>query len=418
MNGRGLLVDVDMKGVRGVVDRTHLVFDPAIDPRSYKHKYTPGDFELDHFKLEDLLVTVYQPDEFRPFHISIFNCDLPQLRKRWLFYDFLSANNVSGSYDDSLFTLHPRQTHGPVTGQVDSQDGTTYPWKRTSRFRIDGLKFDHLNRGYEGPLSWIVSGNVDIIADIHFPEDSAEGISKFMHDMMEKMESSITTRREKLTNMMSAQDLSYENLSGIIGAAVGLTDDESSVMSTITLDDGSYPAAVINEDNLPTLEDSINTTTPRSQAVTASSRTDAPTKPTATSITSSITSDQSNDRKFTMIDLHLEMNDTRAAIPLFTQDLSYKNNALMRPIIAYINSQRTIIPINCRLVKRVKEFDGSWTLFDSGLMEDLSAEVYDAFVKDIADADIKKRRIRAVGLWSLQVFMNAFLAAMAGTMIA
>ena len=40
------------------------------------------------------------------------------------------------------------------------------------------------------------------------------------------------------------------------------------------------------------------------------------------------------------------------------------------------------------------------------------------FVKDIADADIKKRRIRAVGLWSLQVFMNAFLAAMAGTMIA
>ncbi|KAF3906231.1 hypothetical protein ABW20_dc0101891 [Dactylellina cionopaga] len=424
MNGRGLLVDVDMKGVRGVVDRTHLTFDPKIDPRSHKHIYAPGDFELDHFKLEDLLVTVYQPGGFRPFHVSIFSCDLPQLRKRWLFYDFLSANHVSGSYDDSLFTLHPRQTHGPVnqvSGQIDAQEGTVYPWKKTTRFRIDGLRFDHLNRGYEGPLSWIAAGNLDIIADIHFPEDSAEGISKFMHDMMEKMEISITARREKLTNMISGTDgLSYENISGIIGAAVGLTEDDDPVVNTMILeDDGSYTTGLLHEEeNLQTFDHAVNdATTPRSMS-SGTNRAESATvtaKPTVASIHSEQSSD---DRKFMMIDLHLEMNDTRAAIPLFTQDLSYKNNALMRPIIAYINSQRTIIPINCRMVKRVKEFDGSWTLFDSGLMDDLSAEVYDAFVRDIADADIKKRRIRAVGLWSLQVFMNAFLAAMAGTMIA
>ncbi|EPS42708.1 hypothetical protein H072_3341 [Dactylellina haptotyla CBS 200.50] len=412
MNGRGLLVDVDMKGVRGVVDRTHLRFDPDVDPRSYRHKHAPGDFELDHFKLEDLLVTVYQTGGFRPFHVSIFSCDLPQLRKRWLFYDFLSANHVSGSYDDSLFTLHPRQTHGPVnpvSGQIDAQEGAIYPWKKTSRFRIDGLRFDHLNRGYEGPLSWIVSGNLDIIADIHFPEDSAEGISKFMHDMMEKMETSITARREKLTDMISGTDgLSYENISGIIGAAVGLTEGDGAVANAMALeDDGNYTTAILHDDLFDDLGNTLRSTNMADTSVVS--------KPT----TASIQMDQASDnQKFMMIDLHLEMNDTRAAIPLFTQDLSYKNNALMRPIIAYINSQRTIIPINCRMVKRVTEFDGSWTLFDSGLMDDLSSEVYDAFVKDIADADIKKRRIRAVGLWSLQVFMNAFLAAMAGTMIA
>ncbi|KAK6507039.1 Mitochondrial distribution and morphology protein 31, mitochondrial precursor [Arthrobotrys musiformis] len=400
MNGRGLLVDVDMKGVRGIIDRTHLRFDEDVDPRSYRHKYAPGDFELDHFKLEDLLVTVYQPGGFRPFHVSIFSCDLPVLRKRWLFYDFLSANHVSGSYDDSLFTLHPRQSHGitatTTTGVGEGGQEGVYPWKRTSRFRIDGLRFDHLNRGYEGPLSWIVAGNLDIIADVHFPEDSADGIGKFMHDVMEKMEVGIKNRREKVEGLVRERDLSVESVTGIIGAAVGLNGGEEGGRNVVGEEEGYAMTEEVLE--------AVNT--PGEGGITTAAL------ETSTSLLSS------DDRKFMMIDLHLEMNDTRAAIPLFTRDLSYSNNALMRPIIAYINSQRTIIPINCRMVKRVKEFDGSWTVFDSGLMDDLSAEVYDAFVKDVADADIKKRRIRAVGLWSLQVFMNAFLAAMAGTMIA
>ncbi|KAF3083021.1 Mitochondrial distribution and morphology protein 31, mitochondrial precursor [Orbilia oligospora] len=428
MNGRGLLVDVDMKGVRGIIDRTHLQFDEDVDPRSYRHKYAPGDFELDHFKLEDLLVTVYQPGGFRPFHVSIFSCDLPVLRKRWLFYDFLSANHVSGSYDDSLFTLHPRQSHGTTAattttaavGDVDEGREGVYPWKRTSRFRIDGLRFDHLNRGYEGPLSWIVAGNLDIIADIHFPEDSADGIGKFMHDVMEKMEAGIKTRREKVEGLVRERDLSVESVTGIIGAAVGLNgnEEEGRLMANVVgLEDESYPTGMAKEEVI----EAVNTSRDENNAITTTTTTTNTNTAAVTTGSESLsksTSLSSNDRKFMMIDLHLEMNDTRAAIPLFTQDLSYSNNALMRPIIAYINSQRTIIPINCRMVKRVKEFDGSWTLFDSGLMDDLSAEVYDAFVKDIADADIKKRRIRAVGLWSLQVFMNAFLAAMAGTMIA
>lgn len=71
----------------------------------------------------------------------------------------------------------------------------------------------------------------------------------------------------------------------------------------------------------------------------------------------------------------MHLNNVRAVVPIFTRDLSYINNALIRPIVAYINSKRTFIPINCRLVKRVGDFDGSWTVFDSGLMDDLSAAV-------------------------------------------
>ena len=87
------------------------------------------------------------------------------------------------------------------------------------------------------------------------------------------------------------------------------------------------------------------------------------------------TSVSDDDKRILVMDLRVHLNDIRAAVPIFTKDLSYVNNALVRPIVAYMNSRRTLIPINCRVVKRTSEFDGSWTIFDSGLMDDLSAEV-------------------------------------------
>jgi distribution and morphology protein 31 len=137
------------------------------------------------------------------------------------------------------------------------------------------------------------------------------------------------------------------------------------------------------------------------------------------------------DRRFLVMDLRLHLNNVRAVVPIFTRDLSYINNALIRPIVAYINSKRTFIPINCRLVKRVGDFDGSWTIFDSGLMDDLSAAVslfpsflfdldtdgeqtYDAFARDVVDDQARKRRFKKVGFWSLQLAAQAIFMGMAG----
>ena len=299
-NSKGLLRDVEIKGVRGVIDRTlvHYTGD-YVDPRTYKHEHNPGDFEINSFKLEDLLVTVHQPHDFRPFSISIFSCDLPQLRRQWLFYDFLSANIMSGSFDESLFTIHPRQLHGHVGGQLGSGieiKGQAIPWKKHSRLRIDGLNIDHLNRGVEGPFSWIHEGNVDIVADLMFPADNDESISKVMSDFYDRMEATVTSSR-----------------------------------------------ILTNRDGRLT--------------------------------TSTVSGSSDDDKRFLVLDLRVHLNDIRAAVPIFTKDLSYVNNALIRPIVAYMNSRRTFIPINCRVVKRASEFDGSWTIFDSGLMDDLSAEV-------------------------------------------
>lgn len=351
-NSKGLLRDVEIKGVRGVIDRTSVHYTgDYVDPRTYKHEHNPGDFEINSFKLEDLLVTVHQPHNFRPFSISIFSCDLPQLRRQWLFYDFLSANIMSGSFDDSLFTIHPRQMHGHVGGQLGSGleiNGKATPWKKHSRLRIDGLSIDHLNRGVEGPFSWIHEGNVDIVADLMFPADNDESIAKVMSDFYDRMEATVTSSRhpQKGRVWTGTNDINVHKDTG-------------------------------------------------STASTASGSSD-------------------DDKRFLVMDLRVHLNDIRAAVPIFTKDLSYVRNALIRPIVAYMNSRRTFIPINCRVVKRASEFDGSWTIFDSGLMDDLSAETYQAFAKDVTDDQARLRRFKKVGLWSLQLAVQAFFMGLAG----
>ncbi|KAI4209637.1 MAG: hypothetical protein LQ351_007437 [Letrouitia transgressa] len=347
-NGKGLLRDVEIKGVRGVVDRTFLLHSgEGEDPRSYKHKHQPGDFEIDSFKMEDLLVTVYQPDGFPPFPVSIFSCDLPRLRRQWLFYDFLSANTVSGSFDNSLFTIHPRQTRAIV----DFEPGdSSESWKKHSRLRIDNLNIAHLNRGVEGPFSWIHEGKVDIVADVMLPTDVDESIVKVMSDFYDRMEATVTSNRSPADYPKG---------------------------STLNHGDDGYEPIYTHDNEI---------------------------------------SSSDNDNRVVIMDLRVHLNDVRAAVPLFTRELSYVNNALIRPIVAYINSRRTFIPIHCRVIKRASEFDGSWTIFDSGLMDDLSAETYRAFAKDVMDDQARLRRLKKVGLWSLQVAVQALFMGMAGNL--
>ncbi|KAF1920044.1 hypothetical protein BDU57DRAFT_463587 [Ampelomyces quisqualis] len=347
-NGKGLLEDVEIKGIRGVIDRTSVRTIEGVDPRSYKHEHNPGDFELNSFKMEDLLVTIYQPGGFRPFAVSVYSCDLPQLRKQWLFYDFLSANMMSGSFDNSLFTIHPRQTHNYTGTQLssgrESEDGST--WKKHSRIRIDGLNIDHLNRGYDGPFSWIHEGNVDIVADIMLPNDDDESLAKVMSDMYDRVEATVTQNGRK--HHFSDH------------AAHGFDDHH-------------------HDDTAASGES------------------------------------EEEDTRFMIMDMRVHLNDVRAAVPIFTRDISYVNNALVRPIVAYINSKRTFIPVNCRVVKRVGEFDGSWTLYDSGLMEEVSREMYDAFARDVLDdRTVRKRRIKKVGIWTLQLAAQALFLGLAG----
>ena len=378
-NSRGPLRDVEVKGIRGVIDRTSVNWGgEKMDPLSYRHEYQPGDFEIEHFKIEDLLVTVHQPGGFRPFSVSIFSCELPQLRKQWLFYDFLSASHMSGSFDGSLFTIHPKQVHGAPAGEekyASDNLGEPSAWKKFSRLRIDGLRIDHLNRGVEGTFGWIYEGNVDIVADVMFPAEPDESIGKVMSDFYDKMEEAVTSNRY-----------------------IRILDQD--------IVRGGKRYAINNEASNPTKGHLAEYTEVHDESSPAT--TTEPDK-----------SQQEEPPRYLVMDLRIHLNDVRASVPMFhaSPDMSYVNQNLIRPIVAYINAKHTYIPINCRIIKRHTDFDGSWTVFDCGLMDDMSAEVYSAFARDVEDQHSRVKRLKKVGFWAFSVALQALLVGVAGDFI-
>lgn len=318
VNGTGIVDTLEIKGMRGVVDRTHVHWDTNDDATNYKNVHQFGDFEFNEFRLEDVLFTLMQPNGFRPFDVAIYNCELSRLRKHWLFYDFLNARVMSGSYDNALFTIHKRQRLDDFDKDLDTDNMAPLLWKRVTRLRVDSLSIDHLNKGLEGPFGWITSGKVDMTGDIMVPEDS--------------------------------KDLQVSELVSVIAELI--------------------QKEAIRKPNKWVKED------------------------------------RKNISKYFVLDLTIRLNDVRALVPFKAPELTYINYALIRPIVGYINSRNAIIEVKSRIVKNLEDFSGSWTVYDSLLMDDISEEVYDSFVKYVADDEARLVRMRKVAFWSVQFLVQ------------
>ncbi|KAF9264091.1 hypothetical protein L218DRAFT_249584 [Marasmius fiardii PR-910] len=350
LDGKGLVESAAVKGVRGVVDRRSIQYDPdhPLDPRSFRHPYQIGDFELESLQLEDVLVTLHQPGGFRPFTASIFRADIHTFRKRWLFYDFLCAENIVGQFDNCLFSLHKPQSIGRTT-EMDLQDGE---WARMSRIRIDGVNIDHLQASttMEGPVCWITSGKLDAVFDIKFPQDPE-------HDLP------FNAILEEIADAISTTVLSN-------------TSDSNPIDPILQRIPGQRELAKPPLSAPPSEADSSDDAEPK-----------------------------------VVVDIDLRFRDVKAAVPIFTNDLSYVNNALIRPIVAFMNANRTLVPIHCRVVKPLSHFDGSWTMWETGLTDEISLKIYDALAHHVTQANFN-RRIKTVSVWSLQMTANAVLSAL------
>ncbi|QBM87788.1 distribution and morphology protein 31 [Metschnikowia aff. pulcherrima] len=321
MNGTGIIDTMEIKGLRGIVDRTHVHWAKDDDATNYKNKYHFGDFEFNNFVMKDVLFTLLQPAAFRPFKVAIYNCELEKLRKHWLFYDLLNANNVSGLYDDSLFTVHKRQRLDDFEGDVLESE---LPWKRVTRLRVDSLSVDHLNKGLEGPFGWISAGKVDMMGDVMVPEDARD---YNVADIVQIVADSIHKEATRYRN----------------------------------------PGVAPKRESRLSPEDVL---------------------------------------QFFVLDLTLRLNNVRALVPFQAPELSYVNYALIRPIVAYINLRNAFIEIEARVVKLLADFAGSWTVYDSLLMDDISELVYDSFVNYVADDESRLMRMRKIAFWSVQVLVQ------------
>lgn len=186
-----------------------------------------------------------------------------------------------------------------------------------SRFRIDGVNVDHVQAmsGTDGPISWITSGKLDAVVDIKFPRDPADDVD---------INAIIT---EIATNISHAA---------------------SSQVTTIT--------------------SSVAERIPGQRELAKPPLRPPPDEP-----------DELHVPKLMSVDIDLRFRDLKAAVPIFTSELSYVNNALIRPIVAFIkyvftcyivvlesdvelSVNRTLVPIHCRILKELEAFDGAWTV--------------------------------------------------------
>ncbi|KAG5438643.1 hypothetical protein PCANB_002749 [Pneumocystis canis] len=345
-NGTGIIKDIDIKGVRGVIDSSCTYMQDGnlfLDPKLFRKKHQLGDFEIENFRLKNVLVTVYQSNNFRPFTINIYNCELPRLRKQWLLYDILNANTISGSYDNSLFTLHPCQT---FFNELNEKDKTV----KKTRLRIDNVNIDHLNRGIEGPFGWITHGYVDFILDFVFPDGNIIDFTKMIYNIVDNVGSIFIQDGNEKDPFVTQNSENYA-LFGLLRKLVENKNSENSKISKA---------------------------------------------------------------KEMMIDIKMILHGVKANVPLFTKELSYVSNALIRPIVAYINSHHACIPVTCKVIKDLEDFNGSWTIYDSGLMDDLSKEIYETFAKSVINQEIKRHYIRKISAWSLEMIIHAVLSSLKG----
>ena len=352
ISGKGIVDTTSIKCIRGIIDRTHVVWKEDDDPRNYKNIYKPGDWEIEKYLVEDVLVTIYNPNGFRSCILSIYNADLDIFRKNWLMLDILTCNHLSGCYDGSLFTINKISNFDKFQDELKIdllvnkklgreqfskiQFNENNSHKRV-RFRMDNLKIEHLNKGMTGPFGWINDGTVDILADFIILEENV--------------------------TLDVLLDESINNLSN----QFSLSKNDKNKLNDINVKKNS-------DDN-------------------------------------NINNPNHNEDLF-ICDFYLTLKNPKANIPLFTNDLSYINNATIRPIVGYINNNKTFLPIRGRIYKKLSDFDGSWTFYDSLLMDDLSKAVYESFYEYAADEKLRNERLRKVGFWSIQFVLQFILWSM------
>ncbi|KAJ2159658.1 Mitochondrial distribution and morphology protein 31, mitochondrial precursor [Coemansia sp. RSA 552] len=405
MDDRGLISECTMRGVRGVVDRRQVWWDPDVDyvPGEQRAMRRPGYFDLELLEIEDMLLTVHPWPDFRPITVSIYSASLPRFRDRWLLYDMLNASSVVGMYDGSLFTIHQAHQHLPVRKQLrqtpglfdnspgDGTDrhlhgGRASGQERTAHVQVDRLNIDHINSGVEGPIGWITSGQLNVSALINCPQqpsntDPAAAIQKIVDDINDSIDVVI---------LPSVPDWSHPEKS-----------QSPLVRSLYNLDlIGSPVAQRIHERQQRRAERERRRRLEKQRQRTSSwSR---PLTPVSAHQMGGAAEVEFYDPTAVYVDLQVEFNDIRAAVPTSTPRGGYPlfSTMLMRPIVAYMNAHRMSLPMRCQLRLRPDDFDGAWSFWDSGADSLMAQGIGAAFAQLAQNERERNRRLKLVGWWS------------------
>jgi len=109
---------------------------------------------------------------------------------------------------------------------------------------------------------------------------------------------------------------------------------------------------------------------------------------------SSVQPDVHEDEEISL-DFDLHLNNLTAKVPINPEDISYMTNALIRPVVAYMNTNYTSIPFQFPVSMRLSDFDGSWYPMDTKIWTYVSDAVGREMLERVEEQK-KPRRLREI----------------------
>jgi hypothetical protein len=98
----------------------------------------------------------------------------------------------------------------------------------------------------------------------------------------------------------------------------------------------------------------------------------------------------------------IKLDNLKATVPVKPPELSYMTNALIRPTVAFINSNHTTtIPLFFEFELPLDNFDGSWTLYDSEIADAFGTGMSTSIAELVKNERERNKAMKQVSLWSL-----------------
>ncbi|KAJ1549296.1 Mitochondrial distribution and morphology protein 31, mitochondrial precursor [Cladochytrium tenue] len=337
LEGRGLIRECTMTGVRGVVDRRHIIWDPDWVPT--RRKPHENDFMMSKFVVEDLLLTILNPS-FRPYTISVFNGELPLFRQQWLLYDIMCADSIVGTFDDCLFSIHRAQDPDVQPATQKGEQRKPY-WAKMSHMKISGVPIEHMNTGVTGPFGWITSGSVDLDFHLFIPQTTDGRLLELIRDEIEEIKEGAIDKLDGILREIGAVEVT-EDGAGILELPAGRErGGYAQSVEDIIRAEGIMSSPTFRRARLASGYGEAAAQTANARSATDLAR--YPRSPQSRPVPVPPAPDGGPPRVY--FHCNVALNDLRASVPLTSPHISYLSNALIRPIVAYMNAHRTKIPL-------------------------------------------------------------------------
>lgn len=317
LQGNGILKNVAADGVTGVVDQRHLDWTGWTPP---KRVWARGDFFLDSFLLSNVNLSLFFPAPDRELKVQIHSIDCEKLRKQWLLRDLLCAKSAYGIFDGSLFSLTRISSHS--SSSSSSNPLTSHP---------------HYQQHIQSPYY-----------DVQSNSSSKGGILSFFDKSSDDLADGeqITSVRSSLKIDGVKSDLISTSSSGPISWIT-----EGTIDIDIDLD---FRSEYWEEG----WHYHMNTNTHNgfySQHLLY-------------------------EEEPLIMDIKLKLNNLRADIPISSDHMTLINRALVTPVVAYMNTNYTCIPLAFPVHVPREQFNGAWSPWDASLFEAISTGVAQQFL--------------------------------------